>query len=84
MVAISTDGAAVMAGVRSGVGSRLREKTPYIAGVHCMAHRLELNFKDAIKSISLLQQGEELLSGLYTFHHVSPLNRANLLKSYKD
>lgn len=49
-----------------------------------MAHRLELSFKDAIKSISLFQQVEELLSGLYTFYHVSPLNRANLVKSYKD
>ncbi|XP_049904301.1 zinc finger protein 862-like [Epinephelus moara] len=84
VVAISTDGAAVMVGARSGVVSRLKEKTPYIIGVHCMAHRLELSFKDVIKSISLFQQVEELLSGLYTFYHVSPLNRANLVKSYKD
>ena len=38
VVAIATDGAAVMAGARSGV-SCFKEKTPYIFGVHCMAQR---------------------------------------------
>ncbi|KAJ7998203.1 hypothetical protein DPEC_G00220160 [Dallia pectoralis] len=50
LVACTTDGAAVMTGSRSGVVSRLCGDKSYILGVHYIAHRLELIFKDAVKS----------------------------------
>ena len=83
MVALATDGAAVMVGAKSGVVSRLKGDRAYIVGIHCMAHRQELAFRDAIKSHAMFQRVEEFLSGLYTFYHTSPLNRANLVNSFQ-
>lgn len=82
LVAVATDGAAVMVGARTGVVQRLRRDRPYIVGVHCMAHRLELSFKDSVKNIVLFKKVEELLTGLYCFYHVSPLNRSHLKNSF--
>ena len=47
LVGLGSDGAAVMLGSRSGVGVRLADGHPHVLAVHCMAHRLELSFKDA-------------------------------------
>lgn len=49
LVACATDGAAVMVGVKTGVMSRLCEDRPFVMGIHCMAHRLELAYKDTVK-----------------------------------
>ncbi|XP_045921378.1 zinc finger protein 862-like [Micropterus dolomieu] len=83
LVALGTDGAAVMTGAKSGVVSRLKGDRAYIIGIHCMAHRLELAFSDAICSNVMFQKIEDLLSGLYTFYHTSSLNRANLVNSFQ-
>ena len=64
LVTCATDGAAVMVGVHNGVVSRLRGDRAYVVGVHCMAHRLELAFSDAIKSNTMFQKVEELLTWL--------------------
>ncbi|XP_028439583.1 zinc finger protein 862-like [Perca flavescens] len=77
------DGASVMTGTRKGVVSRLRGSNMHVLGIHCMAHRLELAFKDAIKSCSMAKQIEDVLSGLHTFYCKSALNRANIKHSFK-
>ncbi|KAJ8340716.1 hypothetical protein SKAU_G00353490 [Synaphobranchus kaupii] len=82
LVACATDGAAVMTGAKRGVVSQLRGRKAYIVGVHCMAHRPELAYADAIRGNTLSKKVEELLSGLYVFYHKSCLNRANLKKSF--
>lgn len=81
LVACATDGAAVMTRAMNGVVSRLRGDRGYVVGMHCMAHRLELAFNDSIKTNTTFQRVEELLSGLYSFYHQSPLNRATLLST---
>eukprot|EP00063_Salmo_salar_P088414 XP_014063249.1 PREDICTED: uncharacterized protein KIAA1586-like [Salmo salar] len=83
LVALGTDGAAVMTGAKNGVVSRLKGDRAYIIGIHYMAHRLELTFSDAIRSNVMFQKVEDLLSGLYTFYHSSPLNRANLINRFQ-
>ena len=83
LVACATDGASVMTGTSKGVVSRLRGSNMHALGIHCMAHRLELAFKDAIKSCSMAKQLEDVLSGLHTFYCKSALNRANLKHSFK-
>lgn len=83
LIACATDGAAVMTGEKTGVVTRLRGEKGYILGVHCMAHRQELAYCDAIKVCPMYSKAEDLLSGLYTFYHTSPLNRANLMKSFQ-
>lgn len=83
LVALATDGAAVMVGCKNDVVTRLKGDRAYIIGIHCMAHRQELAFMDAIRSHALFQRVEEFLSGLFTFYHTSPLNRANLEASFQ-
>ena len=83
LVALATDGASVMTGQRSGVVTRLKGDKQYILGVHCMAHREELAYQDAIKKSGMYSKAEELLSGLYVFYHTSPLNRTNLKKAFE-
>lgn len=38
LVAITTDGASVMTGVKNGVVTKLRADRPNVLGIHCMAH----------------------------------------------
>ena len=80
----TTDGASVMLGKKSGVCVRLRELCPggSMLILHCMAHRLELAYKDACKGISLYAKGlHPLAVALYYFYMNSPLNRANLRRA---
>ena len=78
LVACATDGASVMTGARRGVVSRLRGTNNHVLGIHCMAHRLELSFKDAINGGNLARQLEDLLSGLHTLYRKRAQNGANL------
>ena len=84
LVAVGTDGASVMTGPKSGVVVRLKEDKSYVIGMHCMNHRLELAYKDAVKSNTLNQKVDKFLRGLYAFYHKSPLNRSNLKKCFKE
>lgn len=54
-------------GKRSGVAAHLREENPEIVIIHCLAHRLELAFKDAIKQIGnrLYEKTTTLLLGWF-------------------
>lgn len=49
LVALTIDGASVMTGVNNGVVTKLRADRPYVLGIHCMAHKLELAFSDGIR-----------------------------------
>ena len=83
LVACATDGAAVMTGLKTGVVTRLQGDKDYVLRVHCMAQRQELAFSDAIRKNPMFQRVEELLSGLFTFYHTSPLNRAYLVNTFE-
>ena len=83
LVAVGTDGAAVMLGSKSGVVTRIKgNDLTYVLPIHCMAHRLELSFKDAAGKNECHKKLDTLLLGLYYFYHNSPLNRANLKASF--
>ena len=45
---MGSDGASNMTGRNSGLAVRLRERFPEMFSVHCLCHRLELAFKDAM------------------------------------
>jgi len=47
---------------------------PHIVFTHCLAHRLELAFKDAVRKTSpkLYEEGTTLLLGLYYLFKKSP------------
>ncbi|XP_060782584.1 zinc finger protein 862-like [Neoarius graeffei] len=82
LVACCTDGASVMTGAHKGVVARLRETNKHVLGMHCMAHRLELAFKDAVQKCALARQLEDNLSGLNKFYCKSAQNRANLKRCF--
>ena len=73
-IAQSYDGAAVMAGVNSGVQVIVRDAAgnpcPY---VHCHAHRLNLVLVDVAKQIDWVSDAFGLLEAVYAFQSVSPL-----------
>ena len=51
MVAQSFDGAATMAGIKSGVAKRFIEKIPHAVFVHCYAHKLKISLQDATNQL---------------------------------
>ncbi|KAL7397466.1 hypothetical protein ABVT39_022499 [Epinephelus coioides] len=62
LVALTTDGASVMTGVNNGVVTKLRAERPYVLGIHCMAHKLELAFSDGIRKNVMARKVEDLLN----------------------
>ncbi len=52
LVAMGSDGASVMTGEKGGVITLLRNEQG-VVGIHCYNHKLELSYKDAVKSVSL-------------------------------
>lgn len=81
LVGFGSDGAANMMGKKTGLITLMRNDHPEIIGVHCLAHRLELAFKDVFKSDKLYTQLTTLLLGLYYFYKNSPKQRKCLKRS---
>ena len=61
LVGFGSDGAATMMAIRNGVGTQLKEICPDITLIHCLAHRLELCFEDAIKKSQYYDKAQTLL-----------------------
>ena len=51
MVAQSFDGAATMAGIKTGVAKRFTDLIPHAVFVHCYAHKLNLALQDATNKL---------------------------------
>ena len=84
LVAVGTDGAAVMVGKKTGVVVCLKEDRDWVVGIHCLSHRLKLAFRDAVKGHSMFKKLESVLMGIYYFYHNSPLNRSNLKAAFSS
>ena len=79
LISIATDGAVVLTGEVSGLVVRLKEKFRNVQSGHCLAHRLELAVKDALKeaagtSLSYLFQS-------YTHSTISQPGTSDYLES---
>ncbi|XP_052264597.1 E3 SUMO-protein ligase KIAA1586-like isoform X2 [Dreissena polymorpha] len=75
---ISTDGAAVMTGNKSGVVTRLKGEVPGLLAMHCIAHRLALSCCTGADSIPYLVKVQDILNSVYKYFHYSPKNTAML------
>ena len=76
-----SDGAAVMVGRKSGVATKVKEKSPHCVNIHCMAHRFNLSTSQATKNIPVLKDFESILSDLYYYFGGSKSgNRASELQ----
>lgn len=71
LVGFMADGASVNFGVKSGVIAMLRRDVPWLVGIHCLSHRLELALKSAFSG-TYMDELCELLISLYYLYHNSP------------
>ena len=84
IIALGSDGAAVMQGKKNGVIKLLQDEVDgSIIGVHCCAHRLELAYKDVIKDQPLHGKLDRFLLDLYLFYHNSAVQRSNLMNAFR-
>ena len=85
IVALATDGAAVMLDKNNGVVKRNKELVhrPSVLAIHCSAHRLELTYKHSCKDVPLFVKINAMLLSMYYFYRNSPLQRSNLKESFK-
>ena len=81
---IGCDGASVMVGKTSGVAKRMTDLQPSLITVHCLAHRLELAFKDAVKGQKLYDSTIVLLLGTYYFYQNSPKQKCQTRMNAMD
>ena len=84
LIGFGCDGASVNTGHLNGVIALLHKNiSDSIVLVKCMAHRLELAYKDAIKGVALYTKVSTLLSELFSFYHKSSLQTENLKETFK-
>ncbi|XP_045215333.2 zinc finger protein 862-like [Mercenaria mercenaria] len=75
---VSTDGAAVMVGNKSGVVTRLKNHVPGVLATHCIAHRLALSCSTGADTIPYLVKFQEILNSIYKYFKYSPKNMSSL------
>jgi hypothetical protein len=75
----------IVSASKSGLAALLRKKWPHIIVTHCLAHRLELAFKDTIKicTKTLYDKLMVLLLGLYYLYKKSPKQKKALKRCFK-
>lgn len=82
-IGFGCDGAANMMGRKSGLLTRMQEEYPHVVGVHCLAHRLELSFRDIFRNNKYYVKLSTLLIGLFYFYKNSPKQRKGLREAMK-
>lgn len=65
------DGASNMQGHKSGLGVRLQHLLNWLIVIHCLAHRVELSIKDALKEDPYFKKIMTLLLGIYYIYRLS-------------
>lgn len=79
-VCITTDGASVMLGHKSGVATLVSQKFHRVIGWHCANHRLELAVGDALDTLGTdgVNNFKTFVDSLYLLYHASPKNEGEL------
>ena len=67
LIGVGYDGANVNMGTTGGLKGLLRETMPWVVVFWCLAHRLELALKDALRQIFFVQVDEMLLRAYYLY-----------------
>lgn len=85
LIAVATDGAAVMLGRKKGVITLIKQQFPDVLFWHCANHRLELSVVDVVSKDfpSHVNHFKSFLDKLYTIYHQSPKN-ARELKAHAE
>lgn len=75
LVGFGCDGASNMFGKKNGLVTLLKRDHPEVITIHCLAHRLELVFKDTFKRDKMFLKLTTLLLGLFSFYKNSAKQR---------
>ena len=78
LIAFCSDGASVMLGCNSGVGTRMQKDFPKIIIWHCLNHRLQLALDDFVSDIKQLNHFKSFMDKLYRLFHQSNKNQIKL------
>ncbi|XP_074632698.1 zinc finger protein 862-like [Acropora palmata] len=78
IVGFGSDGAAVMLGSKNGVATKLREDSPFMLNVHCIAHRFALCTGEGASKVTLVRGFVDTLTSLYYFFEHSSLHCSKL------
>ncbi|XP_062618557.1 zinc finger protein 862-like [Saccostrea cucullata] len=78
LVGFGSDGASNMMGRKNGLISLIQREHSEVIGVHCLAHRMELAFKDVFRNDKNYVQLSTLLLGLFYFYKNSAKQKKNL------
>ncbi|PFX15955.1 hypothetical protein AWC38_SpisGene19803 [Stylophora pistillata] len=73
MTGFGSDGASVMRGKNNGVSKQMKDDSPFLVSIHCMAHRLALCTSQAANGIPYLAKFKEILTDLYRYFDKSAL-----------
>lgn len=86
LVGVTTDGAANMMGKKKGFTSLLKRQNQDIVVTHCLAHRLELAVKGAVKDLQSKRNDKAmtLLLGLFYFYKKSAKQREGLKQTCQE
>lgn len=72
LVCVGTDGVAVMQGQRTGVCTKLQTTcAPYMLGIHCMAHIMNLAFK-IVSKFPTVSKVKNLVCEIHAYFCQSP------------
>ena len=80
LIAFCSDGASVMLGRNSGVGTTLKNDYPNIILWHCLNHRLQLILDDSVNDIEQVDHFKIFMDKIYTIFHQSNKNQMQLFK----
>ena len=83
LVGFAADGAANMMGNKTGLATQLKAQYPHCVIIHCLSHRLELAYKDAMKKNAAYNKLQTLTDGLFAYYKRSPKSRKALLSTFK-
>ena len=78
LIGFCSDGASVMLGRNSGVGTRLQSNFFNIVIWHCLNHRLQLVLDDSVDDIKQVNHLKIFLDKIYTIFHKSNKNQTEL------
>lgn len=84
LIAVCSDGASVMIGVKSGVLTELGRTYPLIIKWHCLCHRIELSVSDTLEAVSGINHFKTFMDKLYSIYSQSPKNQRELQDCAKD
>lgn len=70
-------------GKKGGLVTLLQKDFPELLACHCLAHRLELSFRDVVKADKKYERLSTLLLGIFYFYKRSPKQRKNLRHTFE-